>query len=134
MTPRNLALVAVLFTATACDDHILGDPIITDTAGGNLYTSDWAGVQEFFAQRCETCHIEGGSGDFDLTVEITAQLGGGTSNFVDFVVPGNAGGSILWQSVAHSGTALPMPLGASSPLGDVEIKHIEEWINAGAEL
>ena len=133
MTPRNLALVAVLLAATACDDHILGDPIITDTAGGNLYTSDWAGVQEFFAQRCETCHTEGGSGGFDLTVEITAQLGGGTSNF-EFVVPGNAGGSILWQSVDFSGTAIAMPFGATSPLDGVEIKHIEEWINAGAEL
>lgn len=133
MTPRNLALVAVLFAATACDDHILGDPIITDTAGGNLYTSDWTGVQEFFAQRCETCHTEGGSGGFDLSIEISAQLGGGTTNF-EFVTAGNAGGSILWQSVAHSGTAVPMPLGAASPLDDLEIKHIEEWINAGAEL
>ncbi len=130
---QHIALLAALLATAGCDDHILGEAIITDTAAGNLHTSDWEGVKALFAERCETCHSDGGIGGFDLITAIEAEQADGDPSNDYYVTPGNAGTSVLWQAVSGTGTVSLMPPG-STPLSGLEINHIEEWIAAGAEL
>lgn len=132
---RSLALCALALAG--CDDHLLGRP--TDDAVPSAYTCDWEGVQAFFQSYCDACHTTSssgsvGSGGFDLRVEIEADLADDDHGNNAYVIPGNPGDSVLWQSLAGTGTAILMPLGYSEPLDDAIIEHVRCWIAEGAPL
>lgn len=86
------------------------------TAGGNTYPSTWAGMESLYVDHCDICHPS--LSFIDLHTET-----------LDWVVPGDAANSILWQDVSGQSTS-PMPQSGLLPPEDVA--HVEEWINAGA--
>jgi len=85
------------------------------------------GVEQMFVDHCDGCHVDGGSGGFDLHVAIDAELNGGTPYYV---VPGSAADSVLWQALLGTGAVAAMP--PSGVLQTELIAHVEEWINSGA--
>jgi hypothetical protein len=118
-----------------CDDHLLGQA--EEGSGEVTYAADYAGVQEFFVDSCDACHLDGqGTSVIDLRAEIAADVEGvaGPSGLGPFVVPGDAEASVLWLSIAQTGSANPMPLGSTTPLPTVTIAHVRDWIDAGAPL
>lgn len=130
------ALVAVV-VAIGCDDHVLGVPV-EEVPAEPAYRCDWEGVRLFLGDHCAACHArrsdgELGSGGVELTEEIEAELRGETDGYV-LVVPGDAAGSLLWQSIAGTGTGPLMPYGFTDPLAPHQIEHIACWIDGGAPL
>ncbi len=121
------ALFAVVMLCSGCDDHIIGVASTEVVPGENVYTSDWEGVEQLFVDHCDGCHVDGGSGGFDLHVAIDDELNGGSPYYV---VPGAAGDSVLWQAVSGTGAVAAMP--PSGVLQTELTAHVEEWINSGA--
>ena len=121
---------AGLLVFGGCDDHLLGET--EDTAGEETYTSDWAGVESFFVDHCDSCHADGDPFDMHEVVTLDLSDGDDTNNL--YVIPGDCDSSVLWQVVTWTGTVIPMPLLASEPLSDASTAHICEWINNGAPL
>ena len=122
----------LLASLTACDDHLLGEAADEGTGTEPLYTSDWQGVQDFFDAECNVCHVAGGAGGFSLVDAIDADLADADDSNNVWVIPGDAAGSRLWESIAWTGTAIPMPAGAQAALPENEIGHVRDWIDAGA--
>jgi len=126
----------LLLAVFGCDDHLLG--VVDDSGPVVQYTVDYAGVEDFFADSCDACHLPGGSAAIDLRAEIANDLGDGTGALLSgrgpYVVPNDSSASLLWQSISHTGTASTMPLGSIGPLPDASIAHVREWIDAGAPL
>ena len=131
---HKLSLTALLVLA-ACDggssddgtdgttgETGTGTTTTTTTTDTMTYTADWAGMEAFFADHCEVCHVAGGAGGFDLSAAVSAG---------QYIVPGDAAASDLW--LVLSGGAFPaMPPSGQLPAAD--IAHVEAWINAGAPL
>jgi hypothetical protein len=88
----------------------------TDTTSGNTYPSTWDGVEQLYVDHCDICHPS--ISFIDLHTET-----------LDYVIPGDAENSILWQDVSGMSTS-PMPQSGLLPLEDVA--HVKEWIEAGA--
>jgi len=90
-------------------------------------------IRPLLAQRCLPCH--GGEpsailGGLDLTSRESMLRGGNTSNEV--LVPGNAGGSLLYRAVRRTDPKLQMPPKETDRLTEEETWRIRDWINAGA--
>jgi hypothetical protein len=124
---RLRAGLAVLVLVVGCDDHLIGETTTEVVPGENVYSSDWTGVEQLFVEHCDGCHVEGGSGGFDLHEAIDAELNGGSAYYV---VPSSAGDSVLWQVLSGTGAVAVMPPGGA--LQTELTAHVEEWINAGA--
>lgn len=121
------ALLGAFWMLVGCDDHLF-----PAGAGGEVpdggYPADWEGVSLFFADHCEACHAATAPILPDA-VEADVQDGAGA-----LVVAGDPDASRLWQSIAHEGTAVPMPFGQPDPLPADVIEPIRVWIADGALL
>jgi uncharacterized membrane protein len=81
------------------------------------YTADWDGVQNLFADHCDSCHPA--TNGIDLRADIDT-----------YVVPGDPDASRLWESLQAQSISTMMP--PSGKLPDEDIAHVEAWILAGA--
>ena len=82
-------------------------------------------VYAIFEQSCLICHGENGSYRESLIIEHTALINDGK------VVPGDPGGSVLYQRLIETNPAKRMPQGQPQ-LAPEAIETIRQWIAAGA--
>ena len=73
-------------------------------------------------------------GGIVLETVIREDLSDGDDSNNVLVIPGDADNSLLWQSIAWEGDAVPMPSGALVPLPACKAAHVKEWIDGGASL
>src|SRR5215467_12117336 len=86
-------------------------------------------IRSLLDRACFSCH-RGENAAGGLSLDSSAGISkGGKSGAV--VVPGNAGGSLLFQRVVSSDRAARMPLGGS-PLPAEQVAVIRKWIDEGA--
>ncbi len=89
------------------------------------YSADWEGVNQFLADECLSCHVEGG--DSTLRLPSALELDLYTANGL-LVVPYEPEQSRLWRVVADElaeDDFARMPMGAD-PLPDPTVAHIRE--------
>ncbi|NCG18674.1 MAG: hypothetical protein GWP91_06655 [Rhodobacterales bacterium] len=132
MPHPRLPFVLLFLCATACDDPLIGTPIVDeDNPDALIYTPDWDGITELSENHCQSCHAPGGSADFmplpeALALDLDAEAG-------RFVVPFEPDASKLWRvtgGVLADTDVGDMPLGGR--LAHSQIGHIELWILDGA--
>lgn len=123
------SILVVLLAACSGDDE--GKDSGADTAGDTdtgtppTYPATWEGVQQLFAENCNSCHPS--QNQIDLVLLVEEDLAGGQF----YVIPGNAADSYLWQ-VVSGGTITPMP--PTGLLDPAVVEPIRGWIDAGASL
>ena len=119
----------LVFTILATDpvaEGLATTPSVSlQEAGEQLYLKH---VRPLFEERCQMCHTgESGQGGFDLSTAEGLLRGGKRGQAV---IPGNAGGSLLYKLVTHAQEPV-MPQKAAK-LSPEAIALIEFWINVGA--
>jgi mono/diheme cytochrome c family protein len=119
----------LVFTILATDpvaEGLATTPSVSlQEAGEQLYLKH---VRPLFEERCQMCHTgESGQGGFDLSTAEGLLRGGKRGQAV---IPGNAGGSLLYKLVTHAQEPV-MPQKAPK-LSPEAIALIEFWINVGA--
>ena len=119
----------LVFTILATDpvaEGLATTPSVSlQEAGEQLYLKH---VRPLFEERCQMCHTgESGQGEFDLSTAEGLFRGGKRGQAV---IPGNAGGSLLYKLVTHAQEPV-MPQKAAK-LSPEAIALIEFWINVGA--
>ncbi len=93
---------------------------------GFIYAVDYeTEIQPIFNSRCVNCHINGNSGELNLSS--WSSLMAGDSNNGPVVTIGDSSNSLLWIKV-NSGV---MPQ-SGSKLTDTQIHLIGQWIYEGA--
>jgi len=116
-----------------------GRDVPDDDAGEVSFADD---VQSILTTYCATCHRAGGSATLSgIALRLTAPdaldmlLNGGSVQdpSLRFVVPGDAGSSLLYLKVSSEtppvGVRMPY---FSPPLSTADINTIRDWINQGA--
>lgn len=89
---------------------------------GNVVSSEFQAVNSIIQSRCLSCHNGGNpAGGLNLS---------GFTNVVASVAPGNATGSLLYQSVIND--ISPMPPSPQPRLSNGDRAIIRNWINNGA--
>ena len=93
-------------------------------------TPSYAQVQAIFQKNCLSCH-DAKEAEGELVMETYGQLmKGGEKGVV--IVPGDAGGSRLVQSIERTKKPFMPPPKKAPKLGDKEIALIRAWIDGGA--
>lgn len=94
-------------------------------------TPDWDGITRLFAAECAGCHAAGGqaAGVLILPDDLVDDLASGAGQWV---VPGDAAASTLWQALAGEGLIAPMP--PAGPLPAEAVDAVAAWIDAGAAI
>ena len=87
-------------------------------------------IQPIFENNCTmNCHFGGGgyTGGLDLTSYENLMLG--TSNHGPVIIPGNADGSLLIQTLEGTASIVPQMPSNAPPLSFTQIQLIRTWIN-----
>lgn len=102
-----------------------------ETSTANSSSPNTAAAAPTFASlqttwdKCTNCHGENGKAGLDLRTHEAAMKSGA-------IKEGDAAGSALVQALRGQNGKKQMPMMAA-PLGEDEIKKVEEWIAAGAK-
>lgn len=112
-----MTLVLFLFACGGETDP--KDSATTPTAdtGAVVYAPTWDGVQELFADHCDSCHPT--TNGIDLRASIDT-----------YVVPNDPDASRLMTALRAESISTMMP--PSGRLPDVQVTTVEEWILQGA--
>src|SRR5688572_1666941 len=121
MTRSHLFLALAVAACSGSDDT----DSETDAAACE-YAADWAGMEQFFTDHCDSCHPSLNSIELHADVRADVESGAGV-----YVVAGDPDASLLWRSVSGVHTS-PMPPGDQLP--ETTICHVEQWIADGAPL
>ena len=109
-------------------DTDTGGETATDDGTLPVYPATWEGVKQLFAAHCDSCHPS--RNGFDLDVRIEQDIEGALG---EYVVPGSAQGSFLWQVVSGA-SLLYMPPEPAGLLDPAVVEPVRAWIDAGAPL
>ena len=119
-----LILISGMFSSCYYDsEEFLYGTVSCDTTAQVIYTLD---IVPLLEANCYTCHnnanasVSGG----DISLE-------GYANVLLSIVPGDAGASKLYNSVAWTPGVSQMPKGGAQ-LSDCDVLKIKKWINDGA--
>ncbi len=119
----EMSLSRLTRTFTICILFELFSGALLSQSKSNLEES----VREILEKNCLTCHGPAQMSGLDLRQRDTMLKGGKRG---PAIVPGNAGGSLLYQALAGIGE-LKMPPG-KNPLTASDVESVRAWINAGA--
>jgi cytochrome c5 len=125
---RIACLVPILILG--CGDGKDGDsaapPTATTTDPPPTYEASWSGVEQFFAENCDTCHPATTDLDLHAAIADDVQSGAGA-----YVVAGDSANSLLWVVIGTPTLSFMPP---SGQLADESVAHVQAWIDNGAPI
>ena len=120
----SVILSLMLLVLWSCSD-VGKDPLSPGDETNSSLIDYLTEIQPIFNSRCADCHINGNSGDLNLSS--WSSLRAGDSRNGPVITVGDSTNSLLWIKV-NSGS---MPL-SGSDLTDAQIHLIAQWIFEGA--
>lgn len=120
-------LLSLLLVATVTNEGLA--QVQQDEKGVAFFETH---IRPIFFQHCYTCHADSQNkreGGLVLDSKAGLEMGGHRG---EFVVPHDAGASLLWRAVQYHDAELQMP--PAAPLPPESLHKIQQWIEMGAPL